>query len=803
MTTFLQDLKFALRSLKKGWLITALAVVSLALAIAGNATVFSLINGLIYRPLPYEEAERIALIFERERDQQQPSALAASAANFDDWRQRSRSFAELAAFRGAVLSLGGEEPEQLTAGEITPGFFELLRTSMARGRGFSQEEGRPGNERVVVLSHQAWQRQLAGERNLVGREITLNGAGYTVVGILPEDFEFLGPGIELWVPLALDPTALSRDQRDLLVTGRLAEGATMASAKAELETIGVELEEAYPEANKGWVVDAYNLRTEFPNTQTRQLFALLQGAVLFVMLIACANIANLLLARSQERQREITLRTILGAGQWRILRQLLTESVVLAFIGGLLGLALASAGIKIVATSLAGALPSYWAPVLDSNVLAFTVSVTVGAGLLFGLAPALRNLRPELAGVIKEGGRAGTGKHRRLVSKSLVVAEIALSLMLLGGGSVLIRSFLALQNADPGFEMDRLLTAQLVVPAATYEDDAQVTALAETLLERLVALPGVTGATLTNSLPQNVFNPTDNFEFDANPPEPGEQQPQAIWLTTPPGYLDTLGIPLHRGRFFSVADRAEAPPVVVINKAMADLYLPGEDPIGQKITIRDTSREIVGVVGDVRQTLIQQASGAGATVYLPFAQAPQRTVNLMLRTGLEENALSEVVRREIVAVDAQLSLGQVQSMRAFVDQFFVGARVFNVVLVGFGILALLLAALGTYGVLAYSVAQRTHEIGVRMAIGAHRTQVVRMITWQGLKLTLVGFVLGVPGTWGITVLIESLLAGGAFEVERATAVGVGAVLLAVSVLACILPAQRAAAVDPMVALRYE
>ena len=802
MTTIWQDFRLALRSLRKGWLVTALAVVSLALAIGGNATVFSFINSLIFKPLPYEEPERLALIFERERELPEPSALVASAANFDDWRQRSQSFTELSAFRGAALSLGGEEPEQVTAGEVTPGFFALLGTRMARGRGFVDEEGFPGNDRVVIVAHDTWQRQFAADPELLGREITLNGAASTVVGILPEGFEFLAPGIELWVPLALDPAALSRDQRDLLVTGRLAPGAGMERARAELATIGLELEAAYPEANKGYVVDAYNLRTEVPNSQSRQLFALLQGAVLFVMLIACANIANLLLARGQERQREITLRTILGAGKWRILRQLLTESVVLALVGGLLGLMLASAGIRVMAASLAGALPSYWAPTLDANVLAFTAAVTLVSGLLFGLMPALQSLKPELASVIKEGGRAGASKRRRLVSKSLVVAEIALSLVLLGGGSVLIRSFLDLRHADPGFRTERLLTATLVVPS-TYAEDREVAALGERLVERLEAVPGVHRATLTNSLPQNVFNPTDRFAFDAHPPEPGEQQPQAIWLTTPPGYLDTLGVTLHRGRFFVPGDHGSATPVAVINAAMAERYLGSEDPIGQAITIRGKSRQIVGVVGDVRQTLIQQGAGAGATVYLPFAQEPQRTVNLLVRTGLEEDELSEAVRGEVAALDSRLSVGQVQSMADFVDQFLVGVQVFNTVLISFGFLALLLAALGTYGVLAYTVAQRTHEIGVRMAIGARQSQVVRMITWQGLKLALIGFVLGAPGTWAVTLIIQSALAGGNFEVQQVTAVGVGAVLLAVSVAACILPARRAAAIDPVVALHYE
>ena len=803
MATFWQDFRFALRSLKKGWLVTALAIVSLALAIAGNATVFSLVNGLLFKPLPYEEPERLALIFEREREQVQAVGLGSSSANFKDWRERSRSFAELSAFRGAALSLGGEEPEQLIAAEVTPGFFALLGTRMGRGRGFTEEEGVPGNDRVTIVTYDTWRDRFAADPDLLGREITLNGGASTVVGILPEDFEFLAPGVELWVPLALDPANLSRDQRDLLVTGRLAPGFTMEGAKAELSTIGLELEKAYPEANKGYVVDAYNMRTEFPDSQSRQLLGLLQGAVLFVMLIACTNIANLLLARSQERQREITLRTILGAGKWRILRQLLTESVLLALIGGVLGLALASTGIRLMASTLASAMPSYWAPTLDANVLAFTALVTLVSGLLFGMVPALQSLKPALASVIKEGGRAGSSNRRRLVSKSLVVAEIALSLILLGGGSVLIRSFLDLRNTNPGFDMDRLLTAQLVVPEATYAEDHEVASLAERLVERLEGIPGVSRATLTNSLPQNVINPTDRFAFDSHPPEPGEQQPQAIWLTTPPGYLDTLGVTLHRGRFFTTGDHDSASPVAVINQAMAERYLGEEDPIGQRITIQEQSREIVGVVGDVRQTLIQQGAGVGATVYLPFAQKPQRTINLMMRTNLEENELSEEVRREIVALDSRLSLGQVQSMQAFVDQFLVGIQVFNTVLIGFGFLALLLAALGTYGVLAYTVAQRTHEIGVRMAIGARRTQVVRMITWQGLKLALIGFVIGAPGTWAVTNLIRGLLSGGIYEVQQTTALGVGAVLLAVSVLACILPARRAAEVDPMEALRYE
>jgi putative ABC transport system permease protein len=798
MTTFWQDLRFALRDLRKGFLVTSLAVLSLALAIAGNTTVFGLVNALLFRPLPYPESDRIVLLGEREESAQ--PTLVASPGNLVDWRQRSRSFTDLAGFQPLPMSLGaGERPEPVVAARVSPRFFELLGARPLRGRMFRTEEGTESGHRVVVLSHLFWQERFGQEDDPVGDTMILNHESYTVVGVLPEDFEFFNPQVELWLPLPLELENMSRDERSVLVVGRLRPGVTMDQARADMKNVHEQLVEEYPEANRGFVVDVFNLRYDVPDRRSRILFGLLQGAVVFVLLIACVNIANLLLARTQGRRREIALRSVLGAGRIRVVRQLLTESVLLAVMGGVLGLLLGMAGLRILTIHFASILPQYWVPVVDARVLAMTFSLTALAGLVFGLLPAWMSTKVNIADVVKEAGRGAAGSRRRLLTRALVVAEIALSIVLLGGGSVLVQSFLSIRSSDPGFNMKNLLTVTVSIPEG---DDVNPVALTERLLETAGSLPGVAQAAATSVLPQNIFTTTASYSIDEKPPSPDEVGPRAVLVVATPDYRESLGFPILRGRFFEMGDRNESPPVVVISQSVAERHWPEKDPVGERLTLQGTSREVVGIVGDVRQSIINQGEGSQGTVYVPFAQQPVRGPFLLVRCRMDPHALAGALRNELTAIDPRLAIGQIQTMQEFVDQFFLGVNFFNTILVGFGFLALLLAALGTYGVLAYNVTQRSQEIGVRMALGASPRRILRMVTRQGATLGVLGLALGAPGVLAIVRILDSVRVS-APPLDPLTIVVVFAVLFMTTLAASWVPARRAAGLDPMSVLREE
>ena len=795
MFSFFQDIRFAIRDLRKGFLVTSLAVLSLALAIAGNTTVFGFVNALLFRPLPYPEPDRIVLLGEREENA--PPTLVASAANLVDWRERNRSFVDLAGFRPAPISLGaGERPEPIVAAQVSPGFFEILGAELLRGRTFNVQEGLEGAARVVILDHRFWQERYEAGSDPTGESLVLNRVPYTIIGILPRDFEFFNPQVELWVPLSLDQRTLSRDRRDAIGVGRLRDGITMDQLQDDMNNIRRELEREYPESNRGFVIDVLNLQYDIPDRRGRIMFGLLQGAVVFVLLIACVNIANLLLARTQSRRREIALRASLGAGRLRIVRQLLTESILLAAMGGVLGLALGVVGLRVLAKSFATLVPSYWIPTVDTRVVMVTLGLAALAGLLFGLSPAWMSFKVNLAEVLKEGGRGSMGASRRFVSRALVVAEIFFSVIFLGGGSVLVESFLALRHSDPGFDMENLLTVTLVLP----EGEAEQIALAERLIERAESVPGVLDATLVSSLPQNIYINTGSFSVDEQPLGPDDPSPRAVLLITSPEYLDTLSFPVLRGRFFSPNDRKETGAVTVVSQSIAERYWPGQDAVGRRITVRELSREIIGVVGDTQQSLVNQGESSQGAVYLPFAQQPMSAPFLLVRTKVEPEALAGAMRNELAAADSRVSIGRIESLQAFVEQFFVGANFFNAILTGFGALALLLAALGTYGVLAYNVAQRSQEFGIRMAMGAGPSTIIRMVTRQGVKLGVIGLVLGAPGVYAVARVINSLLIYSP-PADPKTIAAVFAVLFASTLAASWIPARRAAALDPVVALR--
>jgi len=796
MSSLLQDIRLALRDLKSGLLVTSLAVLSLAIAIAGNTTVFSLINGLLFRPLPYPQADRIALLGEREDDA--APTLVASAANLVDWRERNRTFADLAGFRPAPMSLGdGERPEPIITAEVSPGFFEMLGAVPDRGRLLGIDDARRGASGTVVLSHEFWRERFAVEDDPIGETLVLNREPYTIAGVLAEGFEFFNPQVRLWVPLSLDREVISRDRRDVLVVGRLGENVTMEQARADLTNVHRELALEYPETNRGFVVDVLNLRHEIPDSRGRTMFGLLQGTVVFVLLIACVNIANLLLARTQARRREIALRAALGAGRLRIVRQLITESLLLAVMGGALGLLLGVIGVRVMGAQLAAVLPSYWAPVIDARVIAVSFGAAALAGLLFGASPAYLSFKMNLADVMKQGGRGSAGT-RRFMSRALVVAEIALSIILLAGGSVLVQSFLAIRNQDPGFDADKLLTVTVSLPDGV---PVERLALTERMLERARGVPGVTAAAAASALPQNIFVTSTGFTIDGQPLEPDETGPRASLVIASHEYLETLDFGLRSGRFFERGDRMDTAAVVLVSQSVAERHWADDDPIGRRVTVNGVSREIIGIAAEVRQSLIgNPGNQSPGTLYLPLAQQPITSPFLFIRSEVEPNSLIGALRNELTIVDSRLAIGQMQTMTEFVEQFFVGINLFNTILTGFGVLALLLATLGTYGVIAYNVAQRSQEIGVRMALGADPKSILKMVTRQGTLLGIIGLAVGTPGVLAIARVLQSILTY-APPLQPLTIIVFFGVLFVATLAASLVPAARAARLDPVVVLR--
>jgi putative ABC transport system permease protein len=802
MATVRHDLRVGLRGLRRHWLINTVAAASLALALAGNTTVFSLVNAVLYRPLPYPAAERIVIMGERETGA--PQTLTASPANFRDLDERNRAFGELAAFQPGQATIGlGDRPVTALSARVSPMFFEILGANPLQGRTFAPEEGFLGQHRVVLVTEALLTTRLPELTEPVGAQVIVNGEQHTVVGVLPDDFEFFLPGIQVWLPLALDPNVVSRDERSVFVLGRLRDDVSMGQAKENMQDIWTDLVEEYPESNRGYVLDVLNYRYEIPNSQGRAMFGLIQGAVFFVLLIACVNIANLLSARGQARRREIALRVVLGAGRRHILRQLLIESFLLATIAGAVGLFLAWGAVRAVGTQFAGIVPGAYVPAMDATVLTFSLAVSAVAAVLFGLIPAAQALRVDLAETLKEGGRGATGDVRKkLLSRGLVVAEIALSMVLLAGASMMVDGFRGVRDAEPGFDKENLLTVPVSLPV---EGVAERLGMVADIQRRAASVSGVREVTTASALPLNVFATSDAFKIPGRQQADDEASPRALWAATPPDYLAALAIPLVRGRYFDEGDREDATRVAVVNETLAARFWPAADPIGEQIEFRGAMREIVGIVGDTRQTLISTdvaSPGSESVVFVPLAQEIGGAVFLLVRTGDDVHVVDTPLRQALQRAHAQLGIGPMQTLDEIVDQMFIGIDFMSLLLTGFGYLALFLAAIGTYGVLAYNVAQRRQEIGVRIAVGARAADVVKMITRQGIVLGLIGVGIGAPF---ILVLVRTLNAvlQNIGVVNPLTAVVVAAVLLVATALASFLPALRASRMDPVSALRLE
>jgi putative ABC transport system permease protein len=805
MSEFVQDVRFAVRMLRRGWGVTAIAVGSLAVAIGGNAAVFGMINTFLFQPFTADAPERLVLLQERTLEQPNVlSTLSTSLAMQADLAERSRTTTQWAAMRPTVLGLrDGDRSEPIRSAEVTANFFEVLGTGMQRGRAFLAEEGVPGGRKVALVTPEFWERSRGGEGDPLGQVLTLNGEPVEVVGVMPANFSFPLSVADIWVPLTDSPIESPRDRRDVFAIGRLAEGATMEQVQSEVEGIAAALAVEYPEIQRDWTADVFNARNDIPDSRTKIFYGLLQGSVFFVLLIACANITNLLLARAQERRREIALRTVLGAGRGRLARQLLTESSILVVAGATLGLGLGWVGLDLLARSFGTLLPPNYTPTLDGTVVLFTLGISVMAGLFFGLAPIVDTLRVGQAEVLKDGGKSSAGRSRKLVSRGLVVAEIALSLIALGGGGMLVRSFMDLRSADPGFDGSPLVTARLRVPDSRYPDEHQRLAFLDEVLETARRIDGARFPALINALPRNFQVPTDTFSIAGEARDPLTAAPRAFSLKASPEYIDAFGIAVLQGRFFEDGDRLGQTPVAVVNRSFAARWFPGGDPIGQLVEFEGESRQIVGVVEDVLQILVATPGQVESeAIYIPAAQAPMATYTIVASSNGDPADLKEPLRSDLQALDPDLTLSQVLTMDEVIEQFFSGITVFNTILVGFGVLAILLASLGTYGVLAYQVTQRKHEIGIRMAIGARSGEVVRMVTRQGLVMSLIGLALGGLVLVPLNRLMQTLMQGFA-TVSTDTGFYVSGVLFLVTLAASLVPAYQASALDPVQALRDE
>jgi putative ABC transport system permease protein len=806
MDNLISDIRYAIRNLIKRPGFTLIAVLTLALGIGANSSIFSAIDALLLNPLPIPHQDRVMAIWDK-NPSRGVEHNEVTVANYLDWRAQNQSFDKLALYRWWSVNVTGQDtPERIQGFLVTANFFDTLDVKPVMGRGFTEEENQPGKDGVAIITHSLWQRRFGGDPNIVNKTITVNSITRTVVGVLPPRFNF-PKGSEIYAPIALTPELMrSRQNHAYYVLGRLKPGVTQQSAQADIDTITARLEQQYPATNTGLGANVIPVLKDTVRTYDRALWVLM-AAVGFVLLIACANVANLMLARASGRHKEIALRVALGASRWRIVRQLLTESLIVALIGGAVGVLVAFWGIAL----LHGANPgdaerflSGWDQFgLNSPVLAFTIGLSLVSGIIFGLAPALQVSKPNLNNSLKEGGRTGGGGSQRLRS-SLVVFEIALSVILLVGAGLLVRSFLSLLRTNPGFQPDHLMTMNLVLPSAKYKEDSQVVAFYSDLVQRAQQVPGVQNAALVNYLPLAGSNSSDGFLVEGLPEPPSGQEFIGRYRVCTPEYFETMGISILRGRPFTAGDKTGSTPVAIVNETMAHTYWANGEAVGKRFRFygpldKSPWIEIVGIIKDVRHDLNTPIT---PEYYLPHAQDTWHAMVLVARTTVDPASTAAALRQQVWAIDKDQPVYDVKTMTE-VRAESVALYSFSSVMLGiFAGVALLLAAVGIYGVLAFVVTQRTQEIGIRMALGAKTGDVLRLILRHGMGMTLLGICVGLAGAWGLTRFIAGLLVG----VSSTDLVTFGVVtftLLSAAMLACYVPARRATKVDPLVALRYE
>ncbi|AGY60600.1 ABC transporter permease [Gloeobacter kilaueensis] len=803
-----QDLRYGWRMLIKNPGFTAVAVLTLALGIGANTAIFSVVNAVLLRTLPYPEPEQLVQVFESQL-QQGLEKGAVSPPNYLDWRQQNRVFTNIAVYNTDQFSFkSGSQPERLNGAFISADFFKTLGVRPLLGRDLSPEEEKTGHDRVVLLSYRLWQERFGGNPAVLGRVITLQARPYTVIGVLPPGFAFPRDKTEIWVPLAFGEAKMQeRDSHFLNGIARLKPGISLAQASAQMDVVSAALARQYPDSNtnrKALLVPLYEQLVG----KIRPALLLLLAAVAAVLLIACANVANLLLSRAVSRQKEIAVRTALGASRARILRQLLTESILLALLGALLGLGFALLGLKMLVATIPRSLPRIDQIALDGPVLVFTLAVAVLSAVLFGLAPALQVSKTDFNEALKDGGRGATSsRERNRVRDLLVVSEVALALMLLVSAALLTQSFLNLQNVKPGFRPEQVVTATLSLPLARYPEERQQITFFDRLIERVQTLPGVESVSVVNTLPLGGSDSSVTLLVEGQSrPKPG-QEPLSGYLAVGPEYLRTMGIVLLRGRPLSPLDNAQTPKVALINETMARRFWPHSDPIGKRFSTdmpvpkADSWITVVGIVQDTRFLGLNQA--IRPEMYLPYRQAAWPYMSLVVRTTNSDPAtLAATLRAQVQAIDPDQALGTIKTMERVVADSIEQQRFNVLLLVSFAVVALILASIGIYSVMAYSVTQRTHEIGVRLALGAPQGKILALVVTQGMLLVLSGILVGLGAAVVLARALSSLLFGvSAFDLPTFAAVSV--LILAVALSACYLPARRATRVDPMVALRYE
>jgi putative ABC transport system permease protein len=802
---FARDVGYGLRMMRRAPAFSAVVVLTLALGIGANTAIFSVVNAVLLRPLPFKDPERVVMVWLKGAEAAGGDRVPMSTADFLDWRAQTHTFERVAFFHSDNFNYaGGDTPEEVNGALTSADFFNVFGARPEMGRTFLPEEEKPGAARVVVLSHGFWQRRLGADPHAVGREITLDSNPYTVVGVMPAGFDFPREDDEVWAAYQIEPPT-KRGNNWLRGVARLGEGVTIQQARAELNALPDPERPNQPPQGERFTVLAVN---DYLVGDVRAALLILLGAVALVLLVAAANVANLMLARSASREKEVAIRTALGASRARIVRQLLTESLLLALSGGAAGLLLAYWGVELLLALNPGQIHRLQQATLDARVLAWTAAVSLLTGLVFGLAPALQASKAGLNETLKEGGRGSTeGAGRRRVRDALVVAEMALSLMLLVGAGLLVRSFISLRGVDPGVNPAHVVTMQVPLPRTKYSENEQRLGLYEQLLARVEGVPGVESAALASSLPPDIQTLWNPFSIEGRPPRPDSELPVGDFILVTPEYFRAMGVPILRGRAFNDADREGAPLVCVVNQTLARQFFPGEDPLGKRLKQGGTDHpqnpymEIVGVVGDVKYEGLEAKTEPA--YYLPFAQNGWGDMSLVVRSSVTDPAaLVPAVRGELRALDPELPVAGVRTADELLTRSVAQPRFRTLLLAVFSAMALVLAAIGIYGVMSYTVARRTHEIGLRMALGAEGRDVLRLVVGQGVRLTLVGVLLGLAGALLLTRVLSGLLFG-VSATDPLTLVCVPLLLAFVALLACYVPARRAAKVDPLVALRYE
>jgi putative ABC transport system permease protein len=805
MRNLWRDLVFGFRLLWKNPGFTTVAVLALALGIGANTAIFSVVYATLLAPLPYHEPDRVVMVWSKVGGNRNGIA----AGDFLDWQRQNTSFESIAAWTGRSLSLStGSQPERIQASAGTPQFLHVLGQPFLLGRDFLPEEGQLGKDHEAILTNRLWQERFGGDKKIVGQQVRLNGEQYTIVGVLT-------PGAtdrvqsQIYIPLAFKPEQINHEFHWVLAMARLKAGVTLAQARADMESVTANIAKEYPKSNQGWSATVEPLQNDFLDRNVKQALWMMLGAVGFVLLIACANVANLLLARGTARQSEIAVRAALGATRKQLFAQFLTESLALATIGGALGIGLAWALLKIILALMPQyTLPSEADVTLNIPVLLFTMAATMLAGVLFGCVPAFQAARLNLNDTLKEGGRSGgAGKHR--IRHALVLAEFALALTLLAAAGLAVHSFWNLTHVDMGFRTDHILTFSLPLPADRLKGAEQITSFYRQLTERTQALPGITAASVSTGFPVAGTNFGMPFEISGKPVADRSQRPGAGFNMVTPGFFQTFGIRITRGRAFTESDTAGGMPVAIVNSALVKKYFPDVDPLTQMVSVEQLipgvtnlgppiNWQIVGVYENVRNG---GPKGDGfPEIDVPFAQSPWPDVSMAVRTASDPDSMSKSLAAVIHSVDPDLPMADVKSMDHLLEESLGGERFGAVLFGGFAFIALCLAAFGIYGVMSFAVAQRTREIGLRMALGAGSGQVLALIMKEGMTLGMIGLLIGLLGSYGIGKLMKSMLYG-IGSIDGVAFSAVAAILLFSALIACYIPARRATNIDPMQALR--